>query len=93
MSDDKLIHKQNWGGALSCTQCGQKLNHNILLPDGTLLLCCMDYKMKHELGNLKENTYEEIMGSEKMRRIKEGLAGNEKIDILCRSCSFASKIN
>lgn len=87
-----LISKQNKSGALSCTLCGQQLNHNVVLPDGTVLLCCMDYGMKHIIGNLAEQTYEEIMQSKEVAQIKQGLCGDEGIDILCRNCSNASKL-
>lgn len=93
LDGDMLIRKRNDEGALSCTLCGQDLNHNVLLPDGTLLLCCMDYGMKHVLGNLKTETYEEIMRGEKIAKIREGLMGNTDIEILCRSCSNAARIS
>lgn len=91
--DGKLIHSGRNKGSLSCNICGTELNSNVLLPDGTLLLCCMDYGMKHVLGNLKYSQYEEIMSGNEMSRIKQGLKGNEKIDILCRSCSSARTVN
>lgn len=87
---DKLIAKRNVKGKISCSLCGQDLNHNILLPDGTLLLCCMDYGMKHPLGNLMEMTYEEIMKGSEVTRIRRGMHDLVKEDILCRSCSYAS---
>lgn len=93
LEGETLISKRNGTGILSCTLCGQDLNHNVVLPDGTLLLCCMDYGMKHVLGNLKEETYEEIMNGDKIVKIKEGLMGNTDIEILCRRCSNAAKIN
>lgn len=93
LESDNLLHKQNLHGILSCSQCGRSLDHNILLPDGTLLLCCMDYGMKHVLGNLREQTYEEIKSGIKMKNVFEGMQGNEQIDLLCRNCSFAREIN
>ncbi|MCM1038090.1 MAG: SPASM domain-containing protein [Ruminococcus sp.] len=92
LEGEALISKRNSAGILSCTLCGQDLNHNVLLPDGTLLLCCMDYGMKHVLGNLKDETYEEIMSGDRIAKIKEGLMGNTEIEILCRNCSNAVKI-
>lgn len=93
LEDEKLFHKKTCFGKLTCSRCGQKLNNNVLLPDGTLLLCCMDYGMKHVLGNLKYTSYEEILNGEILKNIKRGLMGNDEIDILCRNCSFASKLN
>ena len=65
------------------------MNNNILLPDGTVVLCCMDYGLKHILGNILTDTFEEIMDGEEMRKVKEGMNGNETLDILCRNCSYA----
>lgn len=92
LNDLQLFRKECLSGPISCSLCGQKLNHNILLPDGTILLCCMDYGMKHVLGNLLESSYEEIMNGAELQRIKKGLSGNLEIDILCRHCSCANLI-
>ena len=92
LKDENLYSRQTLHGKISCSLCGQKLNHNILLPDGTLLLCCMDYGMQHVLGNLLEQSYEEIMEQEEMRRIRAGIEGDEKIAVLCRKCSCANTV-
>lgn len=92
LKDENLYSRQTLHGKISCSLCGQKLNHNILLPDGTLLLCCMDYGMQHVLGNLREQSYEEIMEQEEMRRIRAGIEGDEKIAVLCRKCSCANTV-
>jgi len=71
---------------------GKALNHNVVLPDGTVLLCCMDYGMTHVIGNLVEQTHEEIMENIALERVRAGLNGDEEIEILCRKCSYASKV-
>jgi FkbM family methyltransferase len=45
------------------TTCGldEKLYHNVLLPDGDIVLCCMDYNLDHVLGNLYTQEYEDIL--------------------------------
>ena len=93
LSDDKLISASKLRkGKISCSLCGQALNHNILLPDGRVLLCCMDYGMQHVLGNLKEQSYEDIMNGEEMKLIKRAINGEESVDVLCRYCSSATEI-
>lgn len=88
----ELIHNRIHKGKISCGNLGKEMNNNILLPDGSVVLCCMDYGLKHILGNIYENTFEEIMNGEEMMRVKEGMAGNEEIDILCRACSYARSL-
>jgi hypothetical protein len=41
--------------------CGcSNYDQNVVLPDGTVLLCCMDYGMKHVLGNLLGQSWDEL---------------------------------
>lgn len=65
------------------------LNHNVLLPDGTVVLCCNDFGMKHVLGNLLKEDYDSIISSEQMRLVKRGMNIDESLSILCRKCMFA----
>ncbi len=44
----------------SCN-CYEKLYHNVLLPNGDIVLCCMDYGLKNVLGNLFREEYEDII--------------------------------
>lgn len=74
---------------ITCCFSGPKLNNHVVLPDGTLLLCNMDYEMKHVLGNLRENTYDEIRNGEEMQRVFRGISGDQSVDLLCRKCLFA----
>lgn len=90
LDDDRLIRRKTPQGKISCTECGQQLNHNVLLPDGTVILCCNDYGMKHVLGNLLQSSYEEIMHGECSSFIKRGMTQDFKADILCRQCSYAN---
>jgi len=40
--------------------CPEGLYHNVCLPNGDVVLCCMDYNLEHVLGNLILESYEEI---------------------------------
>jgi hypothetical protein len=63
-------------------------NHNVLLPNGDVTLCCMDYGLKHKFGNLLTNSYNDLFESEAYKNLMNGLT-NEDVDILCRTCSEA----
>lgn len=63
----------------------------VMFPDGSLVLCCQDYGMKHVLGNLITQSWSEICEGEEYRKFEEGLK-DETIDILCRNCSDARSI-
>lgn len=41
--------------------CQERLYHSVLLPNGDISLCCMDYGLKHKLGNLYRQSFDEIV--------------------------------
>ena len=41
--------------------CPERLYHGVLLPNGDMSLCCMDYGLKHIHGNLLTQSYDEII--------------------------------
>lgn len=79
-------------GRIWCDRAVQ-LNHNVLLPDGTVVLCCNDFGLEHELGNLGECDYEDLLKSDTMREIKRALTFDESIPVICRKCIYAVPIN
>jgi len=65
-------------------------DHNVLLPNGDVVLCCMDYSLKHIIGNLLTNDYDSLyLSSELIKIMKE----NKKITYskcsICKSCDNA----
>lgn len=63
-----------------------------VLPDGTLILCCMDYGMKHILGNLLDMSVSEILNSREYQIVQRGMQ-EDGSDILCRKCVGAKEID
>jgi FkbM family methyltransferase len=41
--------------------CIEDLYHNVLLPNGDVSLCCMDYSLEYILGNLNTHDYDDIV--------------------------------
>lgn len=62
-----------------------------ILPDGTVLLCCMDYGMKHVLGNLIDMNVKDILEGREYQMVQRGMR-EEGLDILCRKCSGAMEL-
>lgn len=79
-------------GALMCSACGPKIDHNVMLPNGDVVLCCQLYDLKHIIGNLKTMKYEELFHSPEYLKVMAGLAGDESIDIACRTCELAVSV-
>ncbi len=76
-------------GLVLCTR--SRLTQNVLMPNGDVILCCMDYGLQHVLGNILEDSYETLCNSPEFRRVIEGL-GDDNIDILCRHCEWAGTV-
>lgn len=62
-----------------------------ILPDGTVVLCCMDYGMKHVLGNILSMSVDEILNGNEYKKVLKGMRC-EGCDVLCRKCSGAIEL-
>jgi MoaA/NifB/PqqE/SkfB family radical SAM enzyme len=71
-------------GKLRC----DRIYINVLLPNGDVVLCCMDWSAQYVLGNLKRDRFEDLYQSETFRRVLRGLR-EPGSDILCRTCHVA----
>jgi hypothetical protein len=67
-------------------------NQGVLLPNGEVLLCCMDYDKKHVMGNLLEQEYADLPTNPAMKRLLELNALPYYTDeSLCKSCTDACR--
>jgi hypothetical protein len=90
LEGDVLKQEKTLIGEIYCDRA-VNLDHNILLPDGTVVLCCMDFGMQHRLGNLLHESYESIVKGKAIILIKRKMAGEMDGSLLCRSCTSAQK--
>ena len=73
---------------LSCTFT-PFYDHNVMLPNGDVVLCCMDYSVKHRIGNLIRDDYWSLFtspGLNDLRLANMHYGCNESI---CRKCTRA----
>jgi hypothetical protein len=93
--DEKFEGKQIFSrksGSIICS-AAPLLNHNVLLPNGDIVLCCMDYSIKHIVGNLLKDTYEQLFKSISLKNIFQEMSKDDGTDnLLCRSCEYAKNI-
>jgi radical SAM protein with 4Fe4S-binding SPASM domain len=66
-------------------ECGwnNDFTRNVVLPNGDVYLCCMDYSLKHKIGNMFTTHYNNLNRNE----IKE-LSGKKLSDCICRKCEI-----
>lgn len=88
-TDDKSVHKVHWvSGAI---RCGNGFSHpesGVVMPDGNVYLCCMDFGLEYKLGNLLKQEWSEIMQSPIRKRMKEDRETGCYNEI-CRYCAEA----
>jgi len=76
-------------GKIYCSQGHDKIQH--LLPDGDVVLCCMDVEKAHVLGNLFKNSYQDLYNSKEYRAVQQGYE-DDAAKTICRSCIFAKNV-
>ena len=67
-------------------------DQNVVLPNGDVALCCMDYSAKHVIGNLLQQSYYDIFMGAPLAQIR---ADNMKIGkggTLCKTCDRATPL-
>lgn len=75
-------------GSVICRFCkGIALDKNVLLPNGQVLLCCMDYGMEFPLGNLILQSFEDISEGRVKAQYRNMMLRDDSVNgILCRFC-------
>ncbi len=91
LNDECLFKKRGVSGKICC-DISRTINHNVLLPDGRVVICAQDYGMRHVLGNLLYQSYEEIMNGTEARHIISCMNDPDDTSVLCRNCSLARQI-
>lgn len=78
------------GGGLFCYGLRDQLG---VLVDGTVVPCCLDHDGDIALGNLFEESLEDIMNSPRARAIYEGFNHRKAVEELCRKCGYARRFS
>lgn len=92
LKDERVQYREkpiSPGKKISCCFAEGDLLNNVALPDGTLVLCNMDYGMKHVTGNIYEEDYETIRSKGEFQRVLHEMNGGEDMNLLCRTCLLA----
>ncbi len=86
----KFVTEHNY--PITCSKT-EKFNQNVLLPNGDVALCCMDYDTKHVIGNLIEQEYDDLfVGEEFVRLMEINAMPCFSKESLCKSCTDARRI-
>ncbi|EAJ1621452.1 radical SAM protein [Campylobacter upsaliensis] len=59
-----------------------------ILSDGTLVPCCLDSGGAINLGNVLENSFQNLLETKKFLDLKQGFERGERLENLCQRCEF-----
>ena len=59
-----------------------------ILVDGTVVPCCVDNNGNINLGNIFENSLEEILNTDIVKQIQTGFENNKCVHDLCKKCEY-----
>ncbi|WFU40253.1 radical SAM protein [Bradyrhizobium sp. CB82] len=88
--DPKTVQaRQPIVGVLTCPD--EREHRNVLLPNGDVTLCCMDFERRHILGNLLRDEYQDLFKGPTFCEIVDRMNGRDGY-LLCRTCEFAQPV-
>jgi hypothetical protein len=64
-------------------------DQNVVLPNGDVLICCMDYSARHRVGNLISDDYFSIFSSQGMAALRAANTRPEADASICKNCARA----
>lgn len=78
---------------LEAGKCFGLRNQIGILVNGDVVPCCLDQNGAMALGNIKHQTVEEIINSERAKKIKQGFEAHKLVEPLCKTCGFITRFN
>lgn len=66
-------------------------NHIGILSNGNVIPCCLDHEGDITLGNIFNESLEDILSSQRAMNIYNGFTGRNPVEKLCKSCGFIQK--
>ena len=73
--------------------CRGLIDQIAILASGEVVPCCLDSEGTIALGNIFEDTLDNILSSERATSIKEGFLCGEMREEMCKRCSYAKRFS
>ena len=74
-----------------CVFCHGLRDQIGILADGTVVPCCLDHEGDIALGNLFDQSLDEILDSPRAKALYEGFSQRKATEELCRRCGYARR--
>ena len=75
----------------SCGFCYALKTHIAILVDGTVVPCCLDSNGIIDLGNIYNESIEEIINSNRYQTLKKSFQDRKPSEDLCKSCTYKER--
>ena len=62
-----------------------------ILCDGTVVPCCLDCEGDIALGNIFEDSMDNILSTKRVKDIYDGFSQKRAVEELCRRCGYARR--
>ena len=72
--------------------CYALKNHIGILVDGTIVPCCLDTEGIINLGNIYQQSINDILKQERINKILDNFRKHKKCEELCKHCMFIDKL-
>jgi len=82
------LQAEDGGDAVFCYGLRDQMG---VLCDGTVVPCCLDHEGDIDLGNLFDQSLEEILETPRAKEIYEGFRNKKAVEELCRKCGYARR--
>jgi len=76
----------------SCGYCYALKTQIAILVDGRVVPCCLDANGIVNLGNIYQESLEEIIQKERYQKLKKSFQDRKPSEELCKSCTFKEKL-
>lgn len=86
--DDRL-HLYEAEERLSSKPCFAPLNEIIIAREGCITLCCLDWKRLYTFGDLRKQTFEEVVQSGELQAVYAKLSKGDRFLPLCKRCKHS----
>ena len=89
-------HEFKWPSLLEPEYTGKGFCHALrsqaaILVDGTVVPCCLDGEGVINLGNVNEQSFSDIVESDRANNLVDGFSRREAVEELCRKCGYRQK--
>ncbi len=61
--------------------------------DGTVVPCCFDKEAGIPLGNVLEQSFEEVLNSPRLKKIRDGFQKHKLVEDLCKRCTYITRFD